>query len=706
MTYYDFFRNLILSSPNKICDASTIYTYLTEELYTNTKLQVVVGVSVVFIAFILFIVYCKAWDAYSRYIIYLLGLQIFFIALMFKISKSGFGSELSNLDQKLYNALKGMDESKTSAFSSIVLFLLTKMHSNSNISKCEAYKVNRNTSIEPSNSIFSSYLAMPLKDKNDGIKFKHTKKSKILLDASGMPDLKLDSPINENVSLNGGNGTVFEHANFSKNVLTPFRNEKIYELKPHKDEKATMLQSTDVKDEKISTPTSALVKNEKTKELAIKKEISPERNTSSDDNLNTVTENKIIKTEALKVVDDDSDINNDPYFSDVLRTLNNEFTTNNKLSGSFKEIAKIIDKTDNEVLELDASLKKLINLGSSIEKELKSFNVSLRGIENIRSQLITTLRKMLPVKFIIDNLNYKESSDRQLNQIFKADDGSDNHEFTHNPNDNKNIVTAVQICLISQAIVCIIFFIQVLTNGSIYALRMVSVILLGADIILGILVMALAHFYDKDCVLGRVPNCGSIFSKSFTQFAKSANLDLKSTEMSKVEALNKSLNKIGTRTNNITTFLKDMFEDNLIGEYRVYNAQLKNMLDKLNFIKDDFKELTHGKVDNNEFFSLVDSIELRLSQISQNVSLVNPKFLFEFYTKEVIFGNYIKTEKDRIIANSEKQMGDRILKNKWRNKKECEAKWKDVCNKKEKLDQLSLLMVFGSFIFMIGFAVL
>lgn len=701
MAYYDSLRNLILSSPSKICDTSTVYTYLAEELYTNIKLQALVSVSVFLIALIIFVV-CHKADVYGRYFIYFLGLQIFFVALMFKISKSGFGSELSNLDQKIYNALKGMDESKTSAFSSIILFLLAKMHSNGNLSKCEVYKVGKNTSIDPSNPVFS-YLTVPSRGEDNGANFQQTKKSKLFLDASGAPYLKPGL-------LACGNrisDTGFEGAKSSKDILMPLKDRNGGELKQFKDEKVTVLQLADIKGKKDALLASVPVKNEDANEVVVKEEVSvPEKGKSPDDSLSAVAENNIAKAAISKTVEEDNDSNDDTYFNNVLRTLNSEFTSNNKLSGSFKEIATTIDRTDGEIIELDASLKKLVSMGNSIEKELKSFNVSLKSLENARSQLIAVLRKIVPIKFIIDNLNYKESSDKQLNQIFKAGHEISNHESTHKQGDDNTIITVVQVFLILQAIVCIIFFIQVLTGGSTYALRMISVVLLGGNIILGIAVMALAQFYDKDCVLGRIPNCDPMFSRSFTQFARSANLDLKSSEMSKIEALSKSLDKIGTRTNNITTFLRDMFEDNLIGEYRIYNVQLRNILDKINFVKDDFKELTHGKINKNEFFTLINDAELRLSQISQNLSLVNPKFLFEFYTKEVIFGTYIKTERDRIIANSERQMGDRILKNRWRNKNECERKWREVCNKREKLDQLFLLMVPGSLVFLVGFTML
>lgn len=690
MVQFDYIRNLILSPPTKICDISTIYSCLMDEIMKNFKMDIFLVMVIILPILLIFWSYYKRNTFSNVYLVYILGLLIFYIALIFKASRSGFGSELSNLDKKIYNTLKELNGTALSSFSSAALFLLGK-NNHVHVYKSDLHKISTDSDTYTKNSLFKSYLT----SSNDNSFQNLFKKSNLNWDVKVINDMNPQS--NSAFTANENNKNTHRKSNISASNLKENHVEVV-------------LQNESVKN--FTTANKNIKKQEKNEDSKPKVEVVVEKqqqNENSKPKVEVVIEKEqnnnssnIKKGKDGIIEDSDEDV----YFKTVLKKLDNEFKSNNKVSENFKDMAKTIKVVESGSKSLENNIKKIVILAGEFDKEFKSFNVSIKSLDNIRIRINSILEKIFPIKHLIDNLNFKESNDKQLNQIFKVDRLDHISDTPYTPKDDGSIIIVLQIILLIELTVALLFFIQLLTNGGTIILGFMMMILLFFNIIFGVIVMLQAHMYDKDCILGKIPNCGQLFSKNFTNFAKSADLDLKQTEIARTDALNQSLSKIETRSNNMAVLLKNLFEEDLLGEFKMQAIQIKNIIDKINFVEDSFKELTHGKIDKSSFYRYVNAVDVGTSQMLQNLAILNRKFLLEFYTKESIFVDYIKNEREKIILNAEKRIMKQQITNKWENKKECARKWKDICYKKEKLDQISLLLIFASFIFMMFFTFL
>jgi hypothetical protein len=108
MAYSDAFRNIILGASVAICDTSTLLTYFAEQILSNTVFLIFILVALVLSVFIIATVYIRKRQDGSNMLTYFVGVGLFFIALNIKILISFFGTQIKNIDEKLYSALEGI----------------------------------------------------------------------------------------------------------------------------------------------------------------------------------------------------------------------------------------------------------------------------------------------------------------------------------------------------------------------------------------------------------------------------------------------------------------------------------------------------------------------------------------------------------------------------------------------------------------------
>jgi len=770
MIRYDFLRNIILDSPNKICENCTLYDYLADELVKNPKFELLLAVCLIVSVVFVTIIYYRSISEANWYLIYVLGLQIFVIALTFKISKVGFQTEISNLDKKVYNLLRHVTEGRSTSMLSLLATMVAKLHAGSSTS---AYGDQTNLSYLTGKTM--PELAIPdqiVYDKDSPV----VEIPKMAISEIEIPELEMPNAETPSVDIPGMEIPGMEipgmdipsvevpgveipnvevptvevpKIEIPEGTLPAVSKSSLYaEESPLRSSKKAkdshgmkpVVMNTTKKVETSSGVTESSVLKSSSKlsgKVSVKQDDKKAIVQLNDKKLSVQQDDKkalvqpdnkkaIVQPndKKLSVQPDDKKVSVQPqtkpqafspqesihtddegvYFQDVIKVFNDEFTSNDKLAGNFKKISEVLTRVEGEIPRFDRELRRLIDKGNEAEAELRSFNVSTGAMENIRAKMIATLEKIMRIKEIMPNLNYKQSSDRKLNQIFNTDHSEGINKSQENSQENTVIIT-LQVLLIIEAVVCIVFFIQVLIGGGTYALRLITSILMIANLAVAILVMGLAHFYDKNCVLGRIGNCGEIFSKGFTQFAKFADLDLNSSEIGKIGEFQKALDKIEARTGKVATAMRSVLESNAFGEFKVQCSQLANIIDKINFVKASFTELTSGKIKRAEFYGIVNEVDNSNAQIFQYVTSISPKLLLDFYTKEAIFDRYLKSEKGKIIANSGKQLASPPRTNNG-TKSACETMWLRICEKKVRLDQLSLLLLTGSFVFTLGFVVL
>ena len=739
MRFIDTLRTYILTSSTQMCDSSTFLSYITEQLFTNiTFLIFVLFILIAFIFMICTIVIRKRRMP-TNFLGYIVGMVLFYIALNFKILISFFGAHIKNLDSKLYSALEEMTKGSSNSYlASIFISVINLLRNDGGITDCESNKILLNV-----NALGRMHLNNEKKQKAqvgafnstnlDDFDAKNDKIPKInILDTKDEPEntnknnnLSKDSTDNKNDDANDNDSIKVDSDSTSHTgkVKSSKKNLKLHlKFKPEPDNQENDKNSIEATSEKIHHNT---INEKKSKEhqdstpqppktiSESKQPLSKNSDHSKASNPNNKQATSPLKKEpnimlrykiSNSMNDDEFDDRDDQFFKKVINTLDFEFTANNMALSRFKEMNKVLDTTEIEITKLDSEIKKLINMSLPAEKEMKSFNVSMEKYDPLRISLISNLKKILQLRALTEHLNFKPNSERHFNSIFKSSDETDKafSKTTAKIIDfNENIL--IQWFLIVEFLFFIIFFYCSLVGADVYIFKLIGTIFLLGNALIGIGLMVYANFYDRDCIFGKAPGCSSIFGKNFTQFAKSTNINLKPLQKAKIDSLRDVFEKLKTKSDYCIDALTNLFEDDYISEFSKHNLLFLNLINKIKFVRDDFKELTHSKIDQKQFFNILESINSRLVQLVVNLKLVDKKFLFEFYTREAIFSNFISQEKENILNSVEKQLEGTSKRANKQKKLDCSRILGKICEQRNALDSLSNIMIIGALAFGVCF---
>lgn len=396
----------------------------------------------------------------------------------------------------------------------------------------------------------------------------------------------------------------------------------------------------------------------------------------------------------------------DQYVKKFLNVLNNEFSENNNISSFFINLNNIVANIEIESKDLDLNLKIFFEMSANIEPELRSFNSSTKNYKELSIELIKHLKSISSFKNIIENLNFKNSTDLELNNIFKKESFNQNQakNFIDKKQEKKSqIYLYFYIFLILELFFGIFFIISIISNFEfLIPFKFFIFIFLLLNLVSGIVFLINAQFLDKNCILGRVAGCESNFGPGLKSFVSSANINLKSN--SKLDGVSKSFEKIQYRTEIITTTLKNIYNDNAINESQKILIIFKNLMDNISFVEDDFEELTRKKISKQKYFKIIKKIRTSILKLEIYVKSINREKLLDFYSREITFLNYIKNEKANIIMIMEDQINRNQAEADSENEKMCVEKKRKICQEKQETDKLSMFLILGPIIFLILFS--
>lgn len=713
MKYSDTLRILILSSPTSISDLATTLSYSIEQLFTNFVFLAFISTILGLFVFIFITIIIRKRREPTVLLTYVLGFTLFYIALNFKLLISFFGSKIENIDSKLYSALESLTKNSNSSFWKTALAsILTALQKSGDISEYESNKIlSINNQIESMSLTGENHLRSTENLSNSFAidEFKEKLENGFLELRSSLKENERDTRQlkGQNSNLKTVNKTS-EANNENPNLEVKLDNQQklrisIKENRNRRDGESMPGDIGEIKNRKDSREPAGKNSSElKEAQLDKKTSSNKQKGVKNSANFLTTREPNVMLRYKIPDVGKNATLDDreNQYFKKVLNIFEFEFTTNMMIQPKLKEINKMLDATENEIVKLDSDIKKLISLGLIIDKEMRSFNVFIEKYDSLRVEMTSNLSKFMSLRSLNENLNVKQGSDKSQNPTLKS--RSEHSKTLKSPTNINNSSfsgnTLVQWLLIIEFIFFIFFLYLTLIGADIYIFKLLGCIFFALNALVGISFMIYANFFDKDCILGRVPGCNSIFSKNFTEFAKSANIDLKPLQKAKIGSLRDKLDQIKSKTGSSINILTTFFEEDYLSEFSKHNLIFMNLIDKIKFVQDDFDELTHSKVDRKQFFLLLESIQSRLVQMNVNLKLLDRKFMFEFYTRESIFSNFIALEKESILESVEKQMEGTNQQINKQKKIECGRLLSKMCEQKNALDNLSVLMIVGSVI--------
>ncbi|KAI5170517.1 hypothetical protein PAEPH01_1500 [Pancytospora epiphaga] len=387
-------------------------------------------------------------------------------------------------------------------------------------------------------------------------------------------------------------------------------------------------------------------------------------------------------------------LDGDVYLQNLMKVFSREFTQNNNISTSFTTILESKDHILKELTRFDNNFRKFYSTSMNIEKEMASFNANPRYFQYEVSDMSSALKEALSVTTVLDYLNYKNGSDLELNKIFQSEKARQRRSFNVVENVNSyfwlrcmRICAAIQIALGFTLLIVILYEIEFIS-----VLVFFTFLLLFVNAMFSLYVMALAQTLDRMCILWNVDGCPSGYTEGFTRFAATANLDMSSKGHSL--QIGEALNKIEVRTAKVVEILREYIQGNPRGRFEYRAMVVQNLFDKIFFVRDEFRKLTNNQVDKESFYKNLDEMDQEIHALRKNIEQLKNDDLLDFYTREVIFLNFIRGEKRNLLRHISDQFNSGGIKGTGI----CAVRRARICANKALVDRLSALMLIGSII--------
>ncbi|ORD99120.1 hypothetical protein A0H76_1380 [Hepatospora eriocheir] len=395
--------------------------------------------------------------------------------------------------------------------------------------------------------------------------------------------------------------------------------------------------------------------------------------------------------------DDDED---DLYMSKIVKTFEEENDSNKKMS-------EIVDIMKSGSVTLKNLLKKFDKIfdcfyceSMKIEKEMSSFNANIKNFNLDAKEIQNDIKIGINLCKTVENLVNKPSTDN-ISSLFGIKSKNDNRNKNNTQVDNVDTsLTILTIYFIIQISLFLYFIVTIICGFDFSILLRIMIFLcLVLDITLGVYIMIYSHFLDKICVVGNVNGCRSTFTNGFAEFAATTGLNLKTVNKSQKDKMYSEINRIQTQTDNYMIEISNYIEFDPIQKFKIKQVQFNNMFDKIEFIFEDFDNLTNHKVDKENFFKLIKKLKKVLEDIGLTLETqITMKDVLKIYSREVAFLAFIKSEKENLYRQVDKQMTRSRMLNMSDTEKDCWNHKRMVCHYKKIADNLWAYLLIGGLV--------
>lgn len=386
----------------------------------------------------------------------------------------------------------------------------------------------------------------------------------------------------------------------------------------------------------------------------------------------------------------------DSFIMWVLNVLNAEFAANDSMSLSLRESRKKARMIHRYMKEFRGRFDDFYKSSMCIEQEMASFNASPKYFEQEANELVRLSEEAVGLLRIIEHLGQRETTDRELRNIFPrhksrpASSRSDRYRTL----DSLYLMRACMCIQIILGFILLIFTICEIEPT--FVPRFLISLFLLLNVAFGFYMLVIAQIMDKRCILGTVEGCGSSYSRGFTEFATATNLGIGRSNFT--DRIDSSMVRMEKRSNEICTVLRAHLARSPDERFK-YKAQVfQNFFDRINFVRDDFVDLTDNKIDKDKYFTNVEVMKQLIDRTKNLIDLISKEEIVDLYRREVVFGSFLQTERRRISQYVLEQVNGPSTRE---GSEKCLVKKRVVCELKNSAQRLAFFMVAGGLILMV-----
>lgn len=398
----------------------------------------------------------------------------------------------------------------------------------------------------------------------------------------------------------------------------------------------------------------------------------------------------------------------------------NDFVKNSK---KFKDLLAKADispelyKIDLE--DLKSETKKRLEITDILEKFIKTTKTGSNIIDKIKDAFSASKDKKENL-FNIDNFNNSENNFLEplvINQIkpeksnflknfFKPNFTSflvDKKENNSNKNNEKSEfaiqeienLTAIQIFMVVQGIMCLIIFILMICNilDIIPACKLLLLFVLIGNVFIGVISMIYSQELAKRCLTMDVPFCQkrNLFDVEEVVDILNENSDSKSQNSVQFieNKFSENYDTLIIIVENLQTYMEGNFSQ-VTHKIDIF----RNMINKLTFVESNL-----NKPDN--LFSSVYTMKRFLEDFKHQIQQLDNKSLFPIYVDLLESEIFFRDQKDKIKNKIENFLKLNMKRKGDKANDECRKQIKKICRAKKDYEQLAFALIVFGLIFVI-----
>ncbi|OQS54867.1 hypothetical protein EHP00_220 [Ecytonucleospora hepatopenaei] len=395
---------------------------------------------------------------------------------------------------------------------------------------------------------------------------------------------------------------------------------------------------------------------------------------------------------------------NDEYMSKISKIIDIEKKANVEFKEKGSDITKSLERIKSDWKSFEKIFEQWYTEAHKIEEEMRSFNADIKNMPTVVKDMHSDIKSVLGLQETLHKLNKQATNDSDQNSGSSI---KNDKQTNRQKQESKNsAIIFITIYFLFHGVFVCYFIVCLLCQMEIgFVSRCISFCCLTIDIFFGVYMLVYTQILDKICIVGEVEGCQKIFSNGFVAFANSAGLNLKNGGNNEKQKIEENINKIQVQTENIANELKDYLSDSKMVKFHLKAVVFLQTFNKIEFIKNEFTELTHSKVNKENFYEQI----YEMKRLLENMSVVlenqlYTKMLLDTFAREISFLTFLRTEKDslykEINTHMNKSMSLNVLKN-----EECEVKKAHLCFLKSLSDKVSFLTLLGGIVFMLLFCI-
>lgn len=335
----------------------------------------------------------------------------------------------------------------------------------------------------------------------------------------------------------------------------------------------------------------------------------------------------------------------------------------------------------------DKEFDDFLKISKTIESEMIAFNASPKFFNSVLNNLHSEIEKFFTLK-----MEFKFSTDLLTNfieNILKLKNMGNYIVLKDSKHKTLKIIVKFKYFYIVISLVVIIFFILIILQlpnlDLLFQIFIVFCLIIFS--IISLIVLAYVQILDRDCKQGKIEGCKKYLSMDIPEFNRSDSFQ---------DSLNfeNNLNQYISKFKEQVKILEKDFKVLITEKVGVKILVFKNLFDKINFVREEFKNITKNKVNEEIFYNHIKEMYDILDKLSSILTNDLKFTIYELYVKSSDNFLYLYLNKELVIKKIKAYAIDRQKKIDKSMSSKCSTLLDKLCISKEYLEDIFNMHIF------------